>query len=159
MNSTNPHLVLGPLPQSTYQHQHHSQHHSHFYSTSNAQAPPPTQPQPQPQRQPTPHRPPPHHRQVRGIVSASLGRVQIPSHDMTSPPPANPDSSNPNIPNPSSNANKYDLNPVGALQERFQSRGVQITYMMVQADGASHCPTFAFQVFVGEMVALGTGNR
>ncbi len=50
---------------------------------------------------------------------------------------------------------QYNSNPVGALQERFQSRGIMPNYRMVKADGASHCPTFAFQVFVMEFVAMG----
>jgi dsRNA-specific ribonuclease len=40
----------------------------------------------------------------------------------------------------------YETNPVGALQERFQSRAITPTYQIVQAEGASHCPTFTFQV-------------
>ena len=50
---------------------------------------------------------------------------------------------------------QYSTNPVGALQERYQSRGVAPEYRMVQAEGASHCPTFSFQVFIGDMVAMG----
>jgi dsRNA-specific ribonuclease len=42
----------------------------------------------------------------------------------------------------------YETNPIGALQERFQSRGITPTYRVVQADGASHAPTFAFQVII-----------
>ena len=53
------------------------------------------------------------------------------------------------------NMSQYTTNPVGALQERYQSRGVAPEYRMVQAEGASHCPTFSFQVFIGDMVAMG----
>jgi len=53
---------------------------------------------------------------------------------------------------------QYSTNPVGALQERYQSRGVAPEYRMVQAEGASHCPTFSFQVFIGDMVAMGSGS-
>ena len=31
-------------------------------------------------------------------------------------------------------------------QERFQSRGITPQYRVVQAEGASHAPTFSFQV-------------
>ncbi len=50
---------------------------------------------------------------------------------------------------------QYNSNPVGALQERFQSRGIMPNYRMVQAEGASHCPTFSYQVFVLDFIALG----
>jgi len=53
---------------------------------------------------------------------------------------------------------QYSSNPVGALQERYQSRGVAPEYRMVQAEGASHCPTFSFQVFIGDMVSMGSGS-
>jgi len=56
------------------------------------------------------------------------------------------------------NMSQYSTNPVGALQERYQSRGVAPEYRMVQAEGASHCPTFSFQVFIGDMVAMGSGS-
>jgi len=58
--------------------------------------------------------------------------------------------------------NQYASNPVGALQERFQSRGIMPEYRMVQAEGASHCPTFSYQVFLMDYVATGkwaTGSR
>ena len=42
----------------------------------------------------------------------------------------------------------YETNPVGALQERFQSRGITPQYRVVQAEGASHAPTFSFQVLL-----------
>ena len=50
---------------------------------------------------------------------------------------------------------QYNTNPVGALQERYQSRGITPDYRMVQAQGASHCPTFTYQVFVEEFIAMG----
>jgi dsRNA-specific ribonuclease len=56
------------------------------------------------------------------------------------------------------NMSQYSTNPVGALQERFQSRGIAPEYRVVQAEGASHCPTFSFQVFIGDMVAMGKQN-
>jgi len=52
----------------------------------------------------------------------------------------------------------YETNPVGALQERFQSRGITPTYRVVQADGASHAPTFSFQVILGDMTSIGSGS-
>lgn len=52
----------------------------------------------------------------------------------------------------------YETNPVGALQERFQSRGITPTYRVVQAEGASHAPTFSFQVILGELTSTGTGS-
>ena len=52
----------------------------------------------------------------------------------------------------------YETNPVGALQERFQSRGINPVYHVVQAEGASHCPTFTFQVFIADLMSTGTGN-
>ena len=54
--------------------------------------------------------------------------------------------------------NQYNSNPVGALQERFQARGIMPTYRMVQAEGASHCPTFSYQVFVLEFISMGKGD-
>jgi RISC-loading complex subunit TARBP2 len=56
------------------------------------------------------------------------------------------------------NMSNYETNPIGALQERFQSRGITPTYRVVQADGASHAPTFAFQVILGDITATGTGS-
>ena len=53
---------------------------------------------------------------------------------------------------------QYDTNPVGALQERFQSRGIPPNYKVVQTEGASHCPTFTFHVFIGDMMSIGVGN-
>ena len=53
---------------------------------------------------------------------------------------------------------QYETNPVGALQERFQSRGIPPNYKVVQTEGASHCPTFTFQVYIGDMVSIGVGN-
>jgi len=52
----------------------------------------------------------------------------------------------------------YETNPVGALQERFQSRGITPTYRVVQAEGASHAPTFSYQVILGELNSTGTGS-
>lgn len=56
------------------------------------------------------------------------------------------------------NMSNYETNPVGALQERFQSRGISPTYRVVQAEGASHAPTFSFQVILGELTATGSGS-
>jgi len=52
----------------------------------------------------------------------------------------------------------YETNPVGALQERFQSRGVTPQYKTVQVEGASHALTFALQVTLGDLTANGTGS-
>lgn len=56
------------------------------------------------------------------------------------------------------NMSNYETNPVGALQERFQSRGITPTYRVVQAEGASHAPTFSYQVILGELNSTGTGS-
>ena len=52
----------------------------------------------------------------------------------------------------------YETNPVGALQERFQSRGITPQYRVVQAKGASQPPTFSCQVILGNLTATGSGN-
>lgn len=52
----------------------------------------------------------------------------------------------------------YETNPVGALQERFQSRGITPQYRVVQAEGASHAPTFSFQVILGDLTSTGSGS-
>ena len=77
------------------------------------------------------------------------------------PPPAGPATTSPNpFPSrPKSNKmSTYETNPVGALQERFQSRGINPVYHVVQAEGASHCPTFTYQVFISDLMATGSGN-
>lgn len=56
------------------------------------------------------------------------------------------------------NMSNYETNPVGALQERFQSRGITPTYRVVQAEGASHAPTFSFQVILGDLTSMGSGS-
>lgn len=53
---------------------------------------------------------------------------------------------------------QYDTNPVGALQERYQSRGILPFYRVVHFEGMSHNPVFTYQVTIGEMTAIGTGN-
>jgi len=53
---------------------------------------------------------------------------------------------------------QYDTNPIGALQERFQSRGIIPDYKFLNTDGASHCPTFTFQVTVGDISSQGSGQ-
>ena len=40
-----------------------------------------------------------------------------------------------------------ETNPVGALQERFQSRGVAPEFELIQSEGASHCPIFTYKVW------------
>eukprot|EP00095_Tigriopus_kingsejongensis_P007331 maker-scaffold589_size129586-snap-gene-0.37 protein:Tk07331 transcript:maker-scaffold589_size129586-snap-gene-0.37-mRNA-1 annotation:"loquacious" len=55
-------------------------------------------------------------------------------------------------------SHQYHSNPVGALQERFQSNGFLPQYRVVQADGAPHCPIFSYQVLVGDKVAMGSGS-
>jgi len=57
-----------------------------------------------------------------------------------------------------SNMSNYETNPVGALQERFQSRGITPQYRVVQAEGASHAPTFSFQVILGDLTSTGSGS-
>jgi len=56
------------------------------------------------------------------------------------------------------NMAQYETNPIGALQERFQSRGIIPDYKFLNTDGASHCPTFTFQVSVGDITASGNGQ-
>ena len=41
---------------------------------------------------------------------------------------------------------KHDDDDHDDEQERFQSRGITPQYRVVQAEGASHAPTFSFQV-------------
>lgn len=53
---------------------------------------------------------------------------------------------------------QYDTNPVGALQERYQSRGILPFYRVVHFEGMSHNPVFTYQVTIGEMTAIGNGN-
>lgn len=55
-------------------------------------------------------------------------------------------------------SSNYETNPVGALQERFQSRGITPQYRVVQAEGASHAPTFSFQVILGDLTSTGSGS-
>lgn len=56
------------------------------------------------------------------------------------------------------NMAQYNSNPVGTLQERYQAMKIIPQYRVVQAEGASHCPTFSYQVFVADMVAMGCGS-
>ena len=41
---------------------------------------------------------------------------------------------------------------ISKFQERFQSRGITPQYRVVQAEGASHAPTFSFQVTVIKII-------
>jgi len=51
---------------------------------------------------------------------------------------------------------QYEANPIGALQDRFQSRGIIPDYKFLST---SHCPfTFICQVTVGEITASGNGE-
>merc|ERR1719474_730931 len=56
------------------------------------------------------------------------------------------------------NMAQYETNPIGALQERFQSRGIIPDYKFLNTDGQSHCPSFTFQVTVGDIASSGNGN-
>ena len=56
------------------------------------------------------------------------------------------------------NMAQYETNPIGALQERFQARGMIPEYRFLQTDGASHCPVFTFEVKVGGITACGSGQ-
>jgi len=56
------------------------------------------------------------------------------------------------------NMAQYETNPIGALQERFQSRGIIPDYKFLQTEGQSHCPSFTFQVTVGDITSSGNGN-
>ena len=51
-----------------------------------------------------------------------------------------------------------DTNPVGALQERYQSSGIFPNYRVVQVEGMSHNPFFTYQVNIVGMNAIGTGK-
>jgi len=54
--------------------------------------------------------------------------------------------------------NYQHSNPVGALHERFQSRGMKPKYQVIKATGAAHAPTFSFQVVMGDLTSLGRGS-
>ena len=54
--------------------------------------------------------------------------------------------------------NKMATNPVGALQERYQSRGIFPNYRVVQVEGMSHNPFFTYEVNIDGMNAIGTGK-
>ena len=49
-------------------------------------------------------------------------------------------------------------NPIGALQERFQSHGIVPIYQVVHVEGTNHSPTFSVKVSVGKLTATGTGG-
>ena len=97
-----------------------------------------------------------------GISTSAERRLPFVHRFRGLPPPAGP----PTLPQNQVQANKaksgkmstYETNPVGALQERFQSRGISPTYQIIQAEGASHCPTFTYQVFLADLVAWGSGS-
>ena len=52
----------------------------------------------------------------------------------------------------------YETNSVGALQERYQSRGITPEYRVVKVEGASHAPTFSFQVILDNLTSTGSGS-
>ena len=54
----------------------------------------------------------------------------------------------------------YENNPVGTLQERFQSKckGSRPQYKIVRAEGAAHAPTFSYQVILGDLATVGRGS-
>lgn len=127
MNHPSSHLVLGPLPQSTYN-QQPGQHPSNRFRGSQQQ-------------------------QQRPLdTTTTLNSSQSNSHQ---PRPFYNKVKKDKNP---ANMSNYETNPVGALQERFQSRGITPQYRVVQAEGASHAPTFAFQVILGDLTATGTGS-
>ena len=84
-----------------------------------------------------------------GISTSAERRLPFVHRFRGLPPPAGPPTAAP-IPYPtkvkSTKMSTYETNPVGALQERFQSRNINPVYQIIQAEGASHCPTFTFQV-------------
>ena len=52
----------------------------------------------------------------------------------------------------------YDANPVGVLQERFQSEDITSHYKLTYSGGSSHVATFTFQVSLGDFEVSGTGS-
>ena len=54
--------------------------------------------------------------------------------------------------------NSNESNPVSKLNEMLQIRGQQPRYELIRAMGASHAPTFCYQLTVGEVVLTGKGN-
>jgi len=54
----------------------------------------------------------------------------------------------------------YQSNPVGALQEKFQSKSKSSRpqYKVVRAEGAAHAPTFSYQVILGDLATIGRGS-
>jgi len=52
----------------------------------------------------------------------------------------------------------YTSNPVGSLQERFQSHGTKPHYKLVKVSGSAHDPTFSCQVSVRDLVSMGSGS-
>jgi len=84
-------------------------------------------------------------------ASASVsGQQQTYSHT--------PGSLGPHVSKALNKMSQYETNPVGALQERYQSRGVLPSYRVVQFEGMSHNPVFTYQVTIGDMSTMGSGN-
>jgi len=111
------------------------------------------------------HSQPSHRSTIRwnqaGISTSAERRLPFVHRFRGLPPPAGPPTATPNpFPTKTKSAkmSTYETNPVGALQERFQSRGINPVYQIIQAEGASHCPTFTFQVFIADLMASGSGN-
>jgi len=69
-----------------------------------------------------------------------------------------PGSLGPHVSKALNKMSQYETNPVGALQERYQSRGVLPSYRVVQFEGMSHNPVFTYQVTIGDMSTMGSGN-
>ena len=150
-------LIFGPLPQSTYEAaspisvdttNHHHIPHQRQHSNG-----------------PTSGYNGTHRSSIRwnqaGISTSAERRLPFVHRFRGLPPPAGPPTLTPNqvpVIAKSPKMSTYDTNPVGALQERYQSRGLTPTYQIIQAEGASHCPTFTFQVFIADLVASGSGN-
>lgn len=52
----------------------------------------------------------------------------------------------------------YEANPIGALQQRFQSRGIYPTYEIVKVEGPNSTITFEVQVIIEDIISTGTGS-
>lgn len=94
-----------------------------------------------------------------GLVSAASASVSGQQAGQQQPTYSHaPGSLGPHVSKALNKMSQYETNPVGALQERYQSRGVLPSYRVVQFEGMSHNPVFTYQVTIGDMSTMGSGN-
>lgn len=94
-----------------------------------------------------------------GLVSAASASVSGQQAGQQQPTYSHAQGSlGPHISKALNKMSQYETNPVGALQERYQSRGVLPSYQVVQFEGMSHNPVFTYQVTIGDMSTTGSGN-